>query len=125
MAKKAKGKKPAKAKKPKPAVKRPRPQRLAGLEDAPKDRVLDQCCEQLSDLRETINEALNTEKEVKARAVERLPAGQTYKAHGIELTHTQTDKLRVRMIADDEAGAGEAGNEGEAGEGEAGEGAEE
>lgn len=123
MAKKKAGKKPAGKKKP--AAKRPKPQRLQGMEDMPKDRVLDVCCEQLSDLRETINEALATEKEVKARAVDRLPAGQSYKAHGIELTHTQTDKLRVRAIDDDETGVaadpgaegGEAGSEAsEAGE---------
>jgi len=86
--------------------------------EVPKDRVLDQCCDRISDHRATINEATQAESQDKARALARMQEKgyETYKAHGIELVHTHTDKLRVRQIDDDEAGdvAGEQGDLGEA-----------
>jgi hypothetical protein len=85
--------------------------------EVPKDRVLDQCCDRIADHRATINEAVQAEAQDKARALARMQEKgyETYKSHGVELVHTHTDKLRVRLVDDDEgAVAGEQGDLGEA-----------
>jgi hypothetical protein len=78
--------------------------------DLPKDRVLDSICVRLNDHRLTINESKAAEDQDKAKALKRMMdiGIDAYKAHGVELVHTSTDKLRVRLIDDDEGGADDA-----------------
>jgi hypothetical protein len=77
--------------------------------DIPKDRVLDAICSRIADSRATINEAVAAENEDKAKALDRMKKTGTvvYKAHGVELVHVSTDKLRVRVIDDDTRGVDE------------------
>jgi hypothetical protein len=57
-----------------------------------------------------INESTQAELQDKASALDRMKkTGITiYKAHGIELIHVSTDKLRVKLIDDDSGGGDEA-----------------
>ena len=75
-----------------------------------KDIVLDRICSRIADHRATINEATTAEGQDKAKALARMQDTKVemYKAHGIELVHTHTDKLRVRLIDDDESAKQEA-----------------
>ncbi len=86
-------------------AKKAKQERLDGVEFA-KDIVIDRCCGRIREQRDAINEAMGNEKVDKAKALARMKEKglETYKAHGVELVHTTTDKLRVRLIDDDEAG---------------------
>jgi hypothetical protein len=81
--------------------------------DLPKDRVLDGICERIADHRVTINEAKQAEDQDKAKALDRLKKVglNAYTAHGVELVHTQLDKLRVRLVDDANADVEEDGED--------------
>ena len=80
--------------------------RLEGAEFA-KDPVLDRLCKRMGERLVLINDATAANKEDKGASLKRMTETgvDAYKAWGVELVHTHTDKLRVRLIDDDETGA--------------------
>lgn len=90
------------AKKGASAVKKPRQAELPGTV-APKDRALAGLCKDLAGVREDKNDLAATEKQLLGRALARMQAtGRTsYTSHGVELLRSTTDKLRVRLVDDD------------------------
>lgn len=60
-------------------------------------------------MRETKNEASEREALSIARSLEHMKRKgiESYTQNGVELLHSQTDKLRVRLVDDDKAEAGE------------------
>jgi hypothetical protein len=71
-----------------------------------KDAALSRFCKQIKAAREDKNEAIQREQEQVAGALDRMKRIETesYTDHGVELVHTQLDKLRVRLVDDDSAG---------------------
>lgn len=107
----AKGKKPGKkpGRKAPPRKPRPKQTRLEGMEDMPKDRVLDGVCSRLSEIRATINEAKQAEIGEKNKALGRMKTVgvDSYTAHGIQLVHTSLDKLSVKQVDASDADEGD------------------
>jgi hypothetical protein len=81
--------------------------------DLPKDRTLDNLCRRLAQTRATMNEAKESEDADKAAALARMTEKgiQSYTRHGVELIHTTTDKLRVRLVDDQKGDSGGEGGE--------------
>lgn len=69
------------------------------------DRVLDNVTKRLQQIRSEMNPLREAEKLEIARGLKRMQdtGREAYTKNGIELIHTQTDKLRVRMVDDDTA----------------------
>lgn len=91
-------------------ARKPKDQHLPEMEDV-KIPALSKTCRSLSEVREQANELKQTEKGLMATALHqmqtKLPDGQTtYKDHGVELVLVHTDKVRVRLIDDDEGDHG-------------------
>lgn len=101
----AEGKKPRASSKPAVA------QALPTMEDL-RIPVLDSTCQAIAACRTDLNELKKTEKGLLNTALKQmqthLPEGQTvYTAAGVELVLTHLDKVRVRLVDDDNAsGAG-------------------
>lgn len=88
------------------APRRPKAQALPGMEIA-KDRLMDQFCESMADVREVKSDATKSEKDINKNALARMLATgrKLYRAHGIEFMHVHgDDKVRVRAIDSDEGG---------------------
>lgn len=91
--------------------KRPQAQRLSGMEDMPKDRMLDTLCKTIKEALVNIVESRESETAARANAMARMVRNNTtiYRAHGVELIFKKgVDKLQVKQIDSDEGGdAGE------------------
>ena len=72
------------------------------------DRVLDNVTKRLQTIRSEMNPLREAEKLEIARGLKRMQdtGRESYTKNGIELIHTQTDKLRVRLVDDDSAEVG-------------------
>ena len=75
------------------------------------DRVLDNVTKNLARIRGDMNPLREAEKLEIARGLKRMQdtGRETYTKNGIELFHTTTDKLRVRLV-DDSTGEVEEGS---------------
>ena len=84
-------------------ARKPRAQSLPGMTVA-KHPGLSRTCVALVECREQKNELATTEKGLLGTALQQMQAVKvaTYKHGGIELLLTHLDKVRVRLIADDE-----------------------
>lgn len=103
------------SKKPKNTAPKPKQERL--LDDMPKVPALDRLCAKLSLVRESKNDLATEEKGLIQDALRRMKDANvvTYKAHGVELVRVQGDeKVRVRLVDDDNGGAADGEDSGDA-----------
>ena len=92
-----------------PKAKRPKDQRLPGMEIA-RDPVLDQLCESIADSKESVKDATDAETAARTNALARMRQKNTsfYRAHGIELIRVAgEDKLKVKKMKEDGGEAAE------------------
>lgn len=119
----------AKARKPVAVKARPKNQPLPGMEQV-RNPALSKTCGTIADIREQINELKTQEKTALGVALAQMKGADvvTFTDHGVELFRTTTEKLRVRLVDDSNAGGedddamdlpdqGDLGDMGEAGEG--------
>jgi hypothetical protein len=97
-------KKPAKSRKVVSIRRRPKDQPLPGMEQI-KSAKLSKICGSISDVRESINEMRTQEKALLGNALAQMKAESvlSYTDHGVELIRTTTEKIRVRLVSDDNA----------------------
>ena len=88
---------------------KPEDQHLPTMEPPPVPPVLDKAMKRLAQRIEELNQLNQANADDKAIALDAMTKAQipAITRHGIELVHTTTDKLRVRLV-DDDSGADDA-----------------
>lgn len=110
-------KKKAAPKRKTPKAPRAKQPRLAGVEDLPKDRVLDAACQEIHDGLVDINEGTAAVGQGKVKALARMESTgrHSYIAHGVRLMFTPGGaKVSAKLVDSDEGGEDDGGDGDEA-----------